>query len=322
MDSCTTSFIKTKSPRVDTHTSPQTPPAPADIYGARLLAYATATADQISSSEHDTLAYQRWGGAELVAEANDELDDIGTFVEPAQDDQPNAGLPPHVFSADSGVEPWEDELLQPQDYTSTSSIDPLLVYDEPLDQLHPLDTIVEVSAVDENEAPSVIDSDMSDPADTGYLDDWQGEPHNESTEEDLEESGILVPEYEDMQAEEDEVAANEPSEDDAPEQDMKNVLREELILGTPEPPQRNPSIRPFPMSISRRSCSPDKEVVIKGDTMTKLSPKFASQLTRRVRPSPFAALLKKRREETSTVEGTKGQNEHGIVEDEIESWPG
>jgi hypothetical protein len=312
---------QTKSPRLGTHTfPPQTRPTSADVYKNRLLAYATTAADQLSSAgEDEVFALQQWRAQVDDDGTNDELGDSGEFMLSAQgsaSDFPRGVLP--LFGNIAG------ELAQQQSRSSLG-VDPLAVYQAP-NEPHRLDPIAEASCEASDEG--LHDSDNFDPADTGYLDDWEDEPHSESTEDEFEESGILAPEYEVMQAEEDELAVSEPLD----ESDVGGTpaASQDNTMATPQTPQtnsnpveplsRNPKISPFPMSVSHRTSN--QEATKRHETMAKLSPKFASQPTRHMRPSPFAALLKSRREQASNIEVESNQVEREDVEDDIESWPG
>lgn len=199
----------------------------------------------------------------------------------------------------------------------------------------------------DGETPDDADFYGFNPADTGYIEDWENEPHSGGTEEDLEENGPLVSEYEIMQMEYDAQAADESSD----EEEVATAAEQISVVGShpnvdplisdpigappaPGPTKRNYKIQPFPMTISHRSLlqgsvspGPSKHTRPTGESklaVSRLSPKFISRPVRRIRPSPFAALLKKRgveeRSDVSETDETRLKVDE--LEDDIESWSG
>ncbi|KAG9073977.1 hypothetical protein FS749_014517 [Ceratobasidium sp. UAMH 11750] len=297
------------SPRFSAHTLPvQTRPDSADVYKARLLAYATAAADQLSSTSGDeVLAYRRWGGMEAVADdPHDRAAEAATYGT-APDDSVGE-LSQDLFTEDTTGELAQGARPQPPPH-----VDIPPVYQSP-GVSHLLEPIAEtLSEADDEEPP---DSDNFDQIDVELFEDWR----DESMEDDLEGGGMLAPE---MWDEEDELAADEPPEEEVSKIPAGSPGGSTIPLAQVkvEPDagaisKQNRPIAPFPVSISRRT--PDsRDTPAKPETMTKLSPKFVAQPARRVRPSPFAHLLKNRWDQASSAEGTA----QGGPEDDIESWP-
>ncbi|KAG8716973.1 hypothetical protein FRC08_008433 [Ceratobasidium sp. 394] len=297
------------SPRFSAHTLPiQLRPDSADVYKARLLAYATAAADQLSSTSGDeVLAYRRWGGMEAVVDdPHDGATEVATYGT-APDDLVGE-LSQDLFTQDTAGGFTQEARSQ-----SPPHVDIPPVYQSP-GVSHLLEPIAEaLSEADDEDLP---DSDNFDQFDVELFEDWRDEP----MEDDLEEGGMLAPEIRD---EEDELAADEPPEEEvskipagSPGGSTIPLAQVKVEPGAGATSKRNRPIAPFPVSISRRT--PDsRDAPAKPETMTKLSPKFVAQPARRVRPSPFAHLLKNRWDQASSVEGTT----QGGPEDEIESWP-
>ncbi|KAG9074020.1 hypothetical protein FS749_014466 [Ceratobasidium sp. UAMH 11750] len=297
------------SPRFSAHTLPVQPrPDSADVYKARLLAYATAAADQLSSTSGDeVLAYRRWGGMEAVVDdPHDGAAEAATYGT-APDDLVGE-LSQNPFTEDN-AEGFTQEA-RPQ---SPPHMDIPPVYRSP-GAPHSLEPIAE--ALPEADDEDLPDSDNFDQFDVELFEDWRDEP----MEDDLEEGGMFAPE---MRDEEDELAV-----DESPEEEVSKIpagspggstippAQVKVEPGTGATSKRNRPIAPFPVSISHRTLD-HHDAPAKPETMTKLSPKFVAQPARRVRPSPFAHLLKSRWNQASSDEGAA----QGGPEEDIESWP-
>ncbi|KAG8769910.1 hypothetical protein FRC12_004645 [Ceratobasidium sp. 428] len=291
------------SPRISAHTSTLIQPrsGSADVYKARLLAYATAAADQLSSTGGDEVStYQRWGGEQLaVDDTHEHLDNFETYNE----------MVPKALNGDT----LQDLSLEDTSKGPSQSQD---LEFSPVNQLsnepHTLAPIAEVSS--ETNEEDLPNSKNLNQIDTELFEDWQDEP-----EEDDFDDRTLDPEHDFTLAEQDELAADEEAgkvpislpQGSAP---FIQDKQEPIAIANQK---RNLPIPPFPVSSSRQAESEHKDPSTSSEVMTKLSPKFAVRSARCVRPSPFAHLLKKRREPAPNVEGTEGQD----PEDEIEVWP-
>ncbi|KAG9084608.1 hypothetical protein FRC06_003978 [Ceratobasidium sp. 370] len=290
------------SPRFSTHTLPARPrPDSADVYKARLLAYATAAAEQLSSTSGDeALAYRRWGGV------GPNTGTTGGVTHEAASDGSVGGL----FTEDTAGELTLESRPQ-----SASQVDNSPVY-QPQGASHTSEPISKTSSEADNQ--DLPNSDDFDQIDVELFEDWRGEP----TEDDFEEGGIPAS---GMQAEEDDLAADEIPEVDVneipapfpegPTIALAQVKMEPGATATATG-KRNLPIAPFPESVSRHT-SDHHDASARPEMMAKLSPKFVAQPARRIRPSPFAHLLKNRRDQVSSVELTT----RGGPEDDIESWP-
>ncbi|KAG8703405.1 hypothetical protein FRC09_004184 [Ceratobasidium sp. 395] len=290
------------SPQIGAHTSSIQPRSDsADVYKARLLAYATATANQPSSTGGDGISvYQRWGGEQsAVDDTHEHPDNSGTYNEMVPKAL-NGDTLRELSLEDIGQGPSRSQGL---DFPSVDQLS-----NEP----HTLAPILEVSSeANEEDLPN---SENLNQIDMELFEDWRDEP-----EEDDLEGTTLDPEHGFTLAEQDELAADEEAgkvhiplpQGSAP---FIQDKQEPIAVANQK---RNLPIAPFPVSSSRQAESEHKDPSTSSEVMTKLSPKFAVRSARRVRPSPFAHLLKKRREPAPNVEGTEGQD----PEDEIEVWP-
>ncbi|KAG9122991.1 hypothetical protein FRC07_000387 [Ceratobasidium sp. 392] len=302
------SLSQNNSPKLDTHTSSVRPrPDSADVYKSRLLAYATAAADQLSSCGRDEiLAHQRWGRMEPSASNTPRRPDSAeAYDETALD--PSHGELFYAPPAEDMGEEMSQEIPQPQD----ANLPPV---NQLLDEPHTLTPIAEASSEANDE--DLPDSENFNQIDVELFEDWRDEPE----EDDLEGNGALNLGNDLTQTEEDELAADDEAGEvltPLPEDRIATLVEAKAEPNTAATPKRNPSIAPFPVSVSRRASSDRNEFSANSETMAKLSPKFVARPARRVRPSPFAHLLKNRREPAPNVEGTVGQG----TEDEIESWP-
>ncbi|KAG9124595.1 hypothetical protein FRC07_011014 [Ceratobasidium sp. 392] len=296
------------SPKLDAHTSLIRPrPDSADVYKSRLLAYATAAADQLSSSGGDEiLAHRKWGRmGPSTSDTPGRPDSVEVYNGTALGSLHEELLDPPP-AEDTGEE-ISQETPQPQD-TNFPSMNTLL--DEP----HTLTPIAEASSeVNDEDLP---DSENFNQIDVELFENWRDEPD----EDDLEGNGALDPEYNLIQTEGVELAADDEAGQvlvPLPEGQTAPLVEVKAELNTTATPKRNLPIAPFPVSVSRRAPSDRDESSAKPETMIKLSPRFVARPARQVRPSPFAHLLKNRREPAPNVEGTVDQG----TEDDIEPWP-
>ncbi|KAG8734308.1 hypothetical protein FRC10_011767 [Ceratobasidium sp. 414] len=283
------------SPRFNAHTLPvQRRPDSADVYKARLLAYATAAAEQLSSTSGDeVLAYRGWGRMEsTVDNPHDGATGAATY-QVALDDLVEE-LPQDLFAEDTAGELTREARPRPPPGVAI----PLIYQHQGAS--HTPEPMVEASF--EVTGEDLPDSDNFDQIDVGLFEYWQ----DGDMEDDLEGE---IPTPEPIQVEEDELAADESQESST------IPLPEVQVEPGATTPKRNFPIAPFPVSISRRT--PDHHASAKLETMAKFSPKFVAQTTRRIRPSPFAHLLKSRQGQASSVEAMTQEG----PEDDIESWP-
>ncbi|KAG8705390.1 hypothetical protein FRC09_002987, partial [Ceratobasidium sp. 395] len=155
------------SPGIGAHTSSVQPRSgSADVYKARLLAYATAAADQLSSIGGDEVSvYQNWEGEQFAADnTHEHLDNSGTYNE-------------KVPKALSGDTPWEPSL---KDIREGSPRFQGLDF-SPLNQLsnepHTLAPIAEVSSeANEEDLPN---SENLNQIDAELFEDWRDEPEED-----------------------------------------------------------------------------------------------------------------------------------------------
>ncbi|CAE6510554.1 unnamed protein product [Rhizoctonia solani] len=319
-------------------------PASSDIYKSKLLAYATAVADHMSSSGDEGLVRQQ---------ANERVDPPETVRAVVTRSASSLGLPGEK-ALTTLLEPSgrsNDQSAAPGLYMNALDPDswmkPKLAKSLATGGLEDCPTGAQTTATPELGAPNSGSCDIElyqtnlddnfDLEDT-YLEDWENKPQSQGSVDNSEKDEPLVSEYEVMQTKYDALAADEPSDDEngpaeqqvtIPQQGYEIEHSVPEVGGTistmPEPLKRTPRIQPFPMKISRHcpdTTTPGEDQPV----LTKLSPKFVSQPTRYVRPSPFAALLKKRfKDRPNAVMNSKGWEDMAAVEgreDEIESWSG
>lgn len=334
----------------------QQPPTPSDIYKSRLLAYATAVADHMASSGDEGLVHQ---------ETNERVDppETGRAAGSPVTQNTCSFNRPHERVLNTLSEGFESSGHR-NDYSEipglyTKSLDPHN-WIEPklakspaasrLARIHTASSVIGTSKSD----PNVDELDQTDldgnshTADT-YLEDWKNESQSKGTTDELEEENmLLVSEYEYTQAENDALAADEPSDEESGPTEQPQVIASQQGSGVehsvpkvdnaapiiPEPIGRSPQIHDFLMKVSRRS--PVRDTTVPGEKQpvpARLSPKFVPQPSRHVRPSPFAALLKKRFKDypnqldPNTAEPGGQADAWGDAavedqEDEIEPWSG
>ncbi|KAF8712235.1 hypothetical protein RHS03_01075, partial [Rhizoctonia solani] len=329
--------------------------ASSDIYKSKLLAYATVVADHMSSSGDEGSAYQQSieyaNVPEVVwAASSPATQYVHSPSRPlekrpiVQHDQPTESCEPFghnnihlamvhpytkILDPDSFMEPELDKTSatgRSGHYTTSTRA----VF--PVNSFNADHSNEDLSQAALGNRPELIESIYAEG------------PENESQIEDsascFEDDRSLLSEYEATQAECDTLAAGEPSdsEDGTMEQhegpasfqgpDVERSAAEinnSLSVNEIGPPKKNPKIQPFPMKASRRSLTaeaiaPDRDQ----SRFNRRSPKFVSRPPKRVRPSPFAALLEKRfKEYPKDVVELKDQT---VVDegdrDEIESWSG
>ncbi|KAG8764168.1 hypothetical protein FRC11_003024 [Ceratobasidium sp. 423] len=317
-----------------------------DIYKSKLLAYATAVADHMSNSGDEgsvcQQANERVDPPETVRAAvtrSTSSPDEKSLTTLLKGPEPSGRSNDH--SAVSGL---YTNALDPDNW-----MEPKLAKSLATGNLENRSTGPQTTASPELGTPNsrrcdseLYQTDFDDSLGLGgtYLEGRENKPQSQGSVDDSEEGWPLVSEYEAMQAEYDALAADEPSDDESgpaeqhqvtiPQQGSEaehSVPEVDSATSTmPEPLKRAPRIQPFPMKVSRHS--PDTTAPGENQpALTRLSPKFVSQPTRYVRPSPFAALLKKRFKDYPNAAGmaSKGQEDAAAVEgreDEIESWSG
>ncbi|QRW08499.1 hypothetical protein RhiLY_07498 [Ceratobasidium sp. AG-Ba] len=294
------SSIWNNSPKLKIPTSSFQPYSDSsDIYKARLLAYATTAADQLSSSGRDELiAYRRWGDAAGTV-AND-TNEVEAFDEAVPTELA------HSRVADGRLELVHDAELQPHRDGA-----PLPSIHQPQSELEP---IREISSQPSNHN-GVRGFEKVNHIGAGCLEDWDDEPIGGNSGE----AGIrLFPE------DENDLVANELLDDGeaddhlTPVSEGPTIPRQVEVLVGPSHATATPSKgNPPPFTGNHRDSS-NREELVKSEKLANILPKLVTQPTRRIRPSPFAHLLKNRRTQSPNDQAATAK---GDVEDEIESWP-
>ncbi|KAL5631227.1 hypothetical protein ACGC1H_006914 [Rhizoctonia solani] len=292
------------------------PPRPvsSDVYKSRLLAYATAVADNMSSSGDEDLVRQQTNKRADLPEAERAANS------PVTRNASSFGLPEervlNTLSEGLALSEHSNGLaVTPGQYTRTLGpghraelqLAKSLATGRLAQNVAGTHTTSSVLGVSENDrssdelAPTNLDGGF-DMADT-YLEDREKKYQRENMMDEFEENEALVSEYEVMQEEYDVLAADEPSDDESwlAESQRGSEAEHSVLEGDNaasimhQAPRRDPRIQAFPMKLSQRS--PVRDTTAPGENqpiLSRLLPKFVSQPSRHVRPSPFAALLKKR----------------------------
>ncbi|CAE6461700.1 unnamed protein product [Rhizoctonia solani] len=337
----------TWTPRKGVLPRPDVPsrPASSDVYKSRLLAYATTMADQMItiSSGDESLPRQQ------TDKRVDLLEIERAASSPVTQNPSPLGLIdkriPNTLSEDPTASGYDNghattpelytETLDPNDWTQLGLVGPLA--EARLDRsTTALTAFSEFGAPNNNRsggelAPTNLSGNFNT---TGtYVEGVEQDIINE-----FEEDEPLVSDYYVIQEDYDMLAADEPSDDESwlTGQHQATTLRQGSEDGHPVPevdygastifetPKRGPKIQPFPMKVSRLDPVRDATAPDENQPMlSRLAPKFIPQSSRHVRPSPFAALLKKQLKDHPDAVGAKGQHDAAEDhEDEIEPWLG
>ncbi|CAE7177353.1 unnamed protein product [Rhizoctonia solani] len=267
-------------------------PMSSDVYKSRLLAYATAVADQMSNSgdedpvEQQTNKHINLPGTKRVAASPRTASSFVLLDNRVSNTLPeDLGLSGYTEDHTAMPGPYT-ETLDPNDRTKLKRTEPLdsgrLDHSTDRTQLTPL----KFGAFDNGRSDELVPTNLD--IICAHLEDHEKEYQSDDAIDELEESDPLVSEYEVVQEDYDVLAADEPSDDEGgPTEQHQATARQgsqwehsvpdmvDAASKMLEAPKRDPRIQPFPMKVSCHSPVPNP-------TAPDKTPKFIPQHSRRV----------------------------------------